>query len=129
MAVFGARGTGHSLRLRVERTGQRMQPGLANYFAFLFQPFFRWWWAVITGFASIISLLVTPQSGFVLGQAGVALITFLVLTLAFLTLSTTLQGWQLYRKRCPDLRVSGVQKTQEYGGEYIALLCGDMEVP
>jgi hypothetical protein len=106
-----------------------MGPTFSAYLAFLFQPFFRWWWAAVTGFASIFSVLVTPHSGLVISPSVVAIVIFCVLTMAFLTLSTLVQGWGLYRKRYPDLRVSDVQRTKEYGGEYVTALCGDMEVP
>jgi hypothetical protein len=109
--------------------GGEMGPKFSAYLAFLFQPFFRWWWAAVTGFASIFSVLVTPQSGLVLSSATVATIIFVGFTMAFLTLSTLIQGWDLYRKRYTDLRVAAVQKTKEYGGDYVTALCGDTEVP
>jgi hypothetical protein len=99
------------------------------YLTFLFQPFFRWWWAAVTGFASIFGVLVTPQSGLLLRPPSVAVIIFVVFTMAFLTLSIFVQGWDLYRKRHTDLRVTEIQKTKEYGGEYITALRGDLEVP
>src|SRR5258708_25946873 len=105
-----------------------MRQQFVSYFGFLFQPFFRWWWAAVTGFASIFGVLVTPQQGLVLKPSTVALIIFAAFTLAFLTLSTLIQGWKLYRGRYTDLRVLDVQKTKEHGGEYVALVCGDVDV-
>ena len=32
-------------------------------------------------------------------------------------------------EKSPDLRVAAVQKTKEYGGDYVTALCGDMEAP
>ena len=83
-----------------------MGPKFSAYLAFLFQPFFRWWWAAVTGFASIFSVLVTPQSGLVLNSATVAVIIFVGFTMAFLTVSTLVQGWDLYRKRYTDLETT-----------------------
>ncbi len=106
-----------------------MGPKLSAYLAFLFDPFFRWWWAAVTGVASIFSVLVTPRSGLVLSSATVAVAVFAGFAMAFLTLSTLVRGWDLYRNRYIDLRVAAIQKTKEYGGEYVASLCGEMEVP
>lgn len=106
-----------------------MGPKLSAYVGFLFQPFFRWWWAAVTGFASIFGVLVTPQSGVVLRAPTLVIIIFVGFTMAFLTLSTLFQGWDLYRKRYTDLRVAAIQKTKDYGGEYVTALRGDMEVP
>lgn len=106
-----------------------MRPAFIEYLGFLFQPFFRWWWAAVTGFASIFGVLVTPQSGFALKPPVVASLTFCSMTMAFLTLSTLTQGWKLYRKRFAELRVSTLQKTRDYGGDYVAMLCGDMDIP
>jgi hypothetical protein len=99
-----------------------MAPSFSAYLAYLFRPFFRWWWAAVTGFASIFSVLVTPQSGLVLRSPSVAIVIFIGFTMAFLTLSALVQSWDLYRKRQTDLRVAAIQKTKEYGGEYVALL-------
>jgi hypothetical protein len=105
-----------------------MAPSFSAYLAYLFRPFFRWWWAAVTGFASIFSVLVTPQSGLVLRSPSVAIVIFIGFTMAFLTLSALVQSWDLYRKRQTDLRVAAIQKTKEYGGEYVALLCGDTDL-
>lgn len=105
-----------------------MRPGLVNYFGFLLRPFFKSWWPVLTGIASIFSVVVTPQSGFVLGQAVVAILTLVGMTVLFFAGSAIVQGWQLYQQRYPDLRVSAVQKTKDYDGDFVVLLIGNMEV-
>jgi hypothetical protein len=52
----------------------------------------------------------------------VAIIIFTAFTMAFLTLSALLQSWDLYRRRQTDLQVVAIQRTKEYGGEYVTAL-------
>jgi hypothetical protein len=35
----------------------------------------------------------------------------------------------LYKQRFPDLHVATIQKTKDYGGDFVVLLCGEMEIP
>lgn len=106
-----------------------MNSRFVAYLTLLFQPFFRWWWAAVTGVASILGVLVTPQVGVVLKPSAVCLMTFGAVMMGCLTLSTLIQGWKLDQNRFPDLRVVAVQKTKEYGGEYVVVLRGDLDAP
>jgi hypothetical protein len=119
---------------RAKRVNSRDFGGLMGarysaYLTFLFRPFFRWWWAAVTGFASIFSVLVTPQSGIVVRSPGLAVFIFIGFTMVFLTLSILVQCWDLYLRRHTDLQVAAIQKSKEYGGEYVAALRGELDVP
>jgi len=69
---------------------------LPSFLRFLFSPFFRNWWAVLTGCASILAMYITPSHGITLSGAAMMTATFGVLSLIFITLSVLGQGWQLY---------------------------------
>lgn len=53
----------------------------------LFGSFFRWWWAVLTGFASILSWVYAPET-VTLSRNQVATVTLLGLLLLFFAVST-----------------------------------------
>lgn len=62
-------------------------PAFLSYCRLLFEPFFKWWWAAITGVASILSYLALPESGVVVSKLGVAASVLVGLFLVFLVLS------------------------------------------
>jgi hypothetical protein len=103
-----------------------MLPTLDRYIAFLFGPFFRAWWAVVTGVASILSFAIVSPSGLTLSRLTVSLSVLFVSALIFLTGSALVQGWQLFRGRFTDLTVVSVQKCRDYGGDYLILLTGSV---
>lgn len=99
-------------------------PTFLSYCRLLFEPFFKWWWAAITGVASILSYLALPESGVAVSKLGVATGVLVGLFLLFLVLSVVWQGWLLYAARFAELRVAAINKCKDYGGEYVVVLRG-----
>lgn len=87
----------------------------------LFGSFFRWWWAFITGFVSVLSWMFAP-TGIALSRVAVTTLAVIGLTLLFLCVSTVYQGWLLYRNRLTVPTVVGCQSSDSYGGEFVFLL-------
>lgn len=94
-----------------------------GFFELLFGSFFRWWWAVITGFASILSLVFIPDRVW-LSKGLVTILIFVGLTLTFLCLSTVYQGWLLYQSRFIAPKFLRFHELQTLGAEYVCLLDG-----
>lgn len=69
---------------------------VARYLRILTQSFFKWWWAVATGVASILSWLGVPSSGITISPIAFSLLVFVFLALVFLLLSTIVQGHEWY---------------------------------
>jgi|ERR1041384_6519008 hypothetical protein len=72
-----------------------MTTSVFRYVVRLLDVFIKWWWAVLTGVASIASWWAFP-TGFSIGRVAGIFIIFSVLTLLFLTWSVLLQGFQWY---------------------------------
>ncbi len=97
-----------------------------EFFRLIFSSFFRWWWAVITGFASIASWLFVSREGILLTPLMFSMLILLGLTLVFLVLSTVYQGWLIYQEHFTRLRIVGFQKCNDYDGEHVFLLDGNI---
>lgn len=82
---------------------------------------------MITGFASIASWLFVSREGILLTPLMFSILILLGLTLLFLVLSTVYQGWLIYQKHSPRLRIVGFQKCNDYGGEHVFLLEGSID--
>jgi hypothetical protein len=95
---------------------------LGSYLRLLFSSFFNWWWAAITGFASIASFLAVPEDGVTFGRLAFGLSLMGSLTLLFLTLTTVYQGWTLFQKAFPEPHCVGVHRSDEYDTNYVFLL-------
>jgi len=106
-----------------------MKDQRAKYIAFLFGPFFRWWWALITGLATLLSYKLPPQTGWRLGPAGTLLITLLCFTLLFLALSVGYQGLQLFRAHYGELILRGIQKSRDLGGDWVFIITAGVDLP
>src|SRR5205085_12582639 len=94
-----------------------------NFLQTLFGSFFKWWWAIFTGFASVLSWVLAPD-GLTLNRIEFTSLMLLGMTLAFFALSTIYQGWRIYRNRLQAATVIGYQKSDSYGGEYVFLIKG-----
>lgn len=81
---------------------------------------------MITGFASIASWLFISREGILLTPLMFSILLLLGLTLLFLVLSTVYQGWLIYQGHSPHLRIIGFQKCNDYGGEHVFLLEGNI---
>ena len=92
-----------------------------GFFGLLFSSFFRWWWALITGLISIVSYLAVPGD-IHLNKFYSAILTFCVLTLVFLVISTVYQGWLLYKNRLTAPKVVGFLNSNIYSGKFVFLI-------
>ncbi len=72
-----------------------------SYVRDLLDLFARWWWAAITGVASILSWLAIPSEGISVSPTTIALFVFGAMALVFLTASAMIRGYRWY--------VNGVQ--------------------
>ena len=105
-----------------------MQPNIPTYLGWIFRVFFRWWWAVLTGTASIVPLFWIPQSGIILSNITVTATIFVVLTLAFLTVSVLVQAWSLYwdRNRQPEVVSISRSRSKDLGSDWIFVIDGHL---
>lgn len=106
-----------------------MRPITSEYLGWLFQPFFRWWWAMVSGIASIVALWGTPQSGVTLSNATAAIAVLIVSVLFFLTLSVLVQGWSLYWDRNRRLEVVSIRrdKDKDFNADWIFVISGYLQ--
>ena len=81
---------------------------------------------MITGFTSIASWLFVAQDGILLTPLMFSMLILLGLTLVFLVLSTVYQGWLIYQEHFRRLRIVGFQKCNDYDGEHVFLLEGNI---
>ena len=101
-----------------------MRQTFVLFLSWLFDPFFRWWWALITGTASFLAFVWTPPEGVTIGRTGMLLLFFAGFSLVFFVVSVVVQGYQLFRERYKDMEVVAVQKATEPGAELIFILRG-----
>ncbi|MGW8158712.1 MAG: hypothetical protein ACWGKN_09395 [Desulfoprunum sp.] len=101
---------------------------LPSFLRFLFSPFFRNWWAVLTGCASILAMYITPSQGIKLSGAAMMTATFVALSLIFVTLSVLGQGWQLYLGRLGGLQVSSFERNRDMPEGWLFVLVGDVDL-
>jgi hypothetical protein len=94
-----------------------------SFFQILFGSFFRWWWTFLTGFIGLLSYVSSPTN-ITLSRTQFTLSVMVASIFLFLVISTTYQGWLLYSNRIGTARLSGIQRSDIYGGEYIFLVEG-----
>lgn len=106
-----------------------MQSIISEYLGWLFQPFFRWWWAAVSGTASIIALWGTPQSGVTLSNATFAVMVLIAFMLIFLTLSVLVQGLSLYQDRNRRLKVVSISRAidSDFDADWIFVMSGYLQ--
>ena len=92
---------------------------LSGYFKLVFSTFFRWWWAVITGIASIAGWIFSPIAGITVPRYGMGLAILGGLVLLFLTISAMYQCWEIYSETAP-IRVANFEKPKS--GDFVFLL-------
>ena len=95
---------------------------IISFLKLIFSSFFRWWWAAITGFASIVSLFLFPEEGILLNAFMFSLLILFGFSLIFLALSSVYQSWQIYQKYFMSMKIVGFLKSDIYGDEYVLLL-------
>jgi hypothetical protein len=97
-----------------------MPRGVFDYIKFLSENFFRWWWAVITGVASIGSWIFVSNEGVKLSRILSGFLILFLFGLVFFVISVFIRGWILYRKSS-DIKVICFQKNNCYETEYICI--------
>jgi energy-coupling factor transporter transmembrane protein EcfT len=95
---------------------------ILSFIVLIFSSFFRWWWATIAGFASIVSLFIFPQEGIMFNAFMFSLLILFGFSLIFLALSSVYQSWQIYQKFFTSMNIVGFLKSDTYGDEYVLLL-------
>jgi hypothetical protein len=101
-----------------------MTASLSNYLSWLTAPFFRWWWAAVTGAASLIAFAWTPQTVSI-SKPFMLAILLVVSTLLFFALTVTLQGWRLYASRTRFEILNFLRdKNQDLGFEWVMTFRG-----
>jgi hypothetical protein len=73
---------------------------IMRYIRELFEVFFRWWWAVVTGLFTILGPLLTPPTGVLLTRFQIAVLVFVLSVLGFLVVSVISTSWGWYIKAC-----------------------------
>lgn len=104
-----------------------MQPTISKYLGWIFKPFFLWWRTAITGTASILAFLGSPESGISLSKIAVAISIFFLLALTFLTVSVLVQGWTLFWDRNRQLGVVAIRKSKDFDSEWIFVISGYLQ--
>lgn len=84
---------------------------------------------MLTGCASILALYTTPSQGRILTGSMIMTMTFIFLTLFFITLSALSQGWQLYLGKLEGLRVSSLVRNRYSPEGWVFILTGDIDLP
>jgi hypothetical protein len=107
---------------------EKNMPTSSSYLRFIFSPFFRYWWAALTGCASILAIYITPSQGVTLTGAVMMTMTFVILTMVFITLSALSQSWQLYMGRPQGLRVSSFERNRDIKEGWVFVLYGDIDL-
>ncbi|MGD9733582.1 MAG: hypothetical protein AB7U45_15500 [Desulfamplus sp.] len=107
---------------------EKNAPTASSYLRFIFSPFFRYWWAALTGCASILAIYITPSQGVTLTGAVMMTMTFVILTMVFITLSALGQSWQLYMMRPQGLRISSFERNRNIKEGWVFVLYGDIEL-
>jgi len=102
---------------------------VATYCKLLFSSFFSWWWAVLTGVASILSFLSLPLQGVTFSPLALSCCLLAVLLLVFLTLTTVYRGWMLFDRQLTSTQFSGVCANDEYPEGLVFLLNAPLPLP
>ncbi len=95
---------------------------LGDFLSLLFGSFFRWWWAVTTGVASILSYLSVPSEGVKLGRLGFAVAVLIGSAALFMCATVVYQGWSLFRGNWHRLNVLRWHKSTSLGAEFAFLI-------
>lgn len=85
-----------------------------RYIGWLFGPFFRWWWAAVTGIIGLIAFAWTPAS-ISFSKPVLLLLLLVVSALFFLSATVLAQGWKLFSERS-SFRIVSLTRVEE--GEF-----------
>lgn len=106
-----------------------MKQAIGPYLVWLLQPFFRWWWAVITGVVTLIAFVWSPQS-LTVPRAGVLIAVVAGFGLFFLAVAVVAQGWNLYSDGARPFAVVTLHKdkNRDLGSDWVLVLRGPSDV-
>lgn len=88
-----------------------MADRFTRYIGWLLGPFFRWWWAAVTGVIGLIAFAWTPASVEVSKPILLILLLF-ASALVFLSATVVTQGWKLFSERS-IFRVLSLTRVEE----------------
>lgn len=71
---------------------------IRGYLGGLISVFFRWWWAALTGLASILGVLLASEAGITVNRLGITLLIFGFSFLLFLVISLMVTSWEWYKR-------------------------------
>lgn len=96
-----------------------------TFLEIMFGPFFKWWWATITGVATIAGWFIFPAFGYTVGRIWICFLILFFFTLMFLTISATYQGYRLFKNSCSRLTLKSIQRCDDFSGDHIFLFIGN----
>jgi hypothetical protein len=70
--------------------------GFWTYLRDLTKAFFKWWWAVITGIASLLPFFGFPGPSITVSNVVASIVILITFSLLFLTISVMVQGYEWY---------------------------------
>lgn len=111
---------------------KRMDTGTNNSFigfiGWVLSPALRWWWAVISGTASIAALFLAPDTGLTLTRGWMSLLVLGSSLLSFVVVSVVIQGWGMFRNEANEIRVLSANKSKnDFEAKILFVLSGPVE--
>jgi hypothetical protein len=103
-------------------------PTFGSYLRYVTAPFFRAWWAVITGLASVLSLYIAHTWQITLTAPFATTLTFIVLTMGFLVISVVARGWDLFVAARTGLKVTSFERSRDVEEGWILVIEGNMDL-
>ena len=97
----------------------------ATFLGIMFGPFFRWWWATITGVATVGGWFLFPASVYILTRIWICFLILFFFALMFLTISATYQGYRLFKNSYSKITLRSIQRCDDFGGDHIFLFVGN----
>src|SRR5258705_9014964 len=92
-----------STTTRLIASGDEMP--VARYLVAILDAFIKWWWAAITGVASVLGWMMVPSDGVTLGRLAVSILVFFGLLLVFLVASVLVKAYPWYAGAVEQPRV------------------------
>lgn len=86
---------------------------MTRFFHALLSPFFRWWWAVLTGVGTLVGLYSVPAEGVRLGPSAVASLALGFSLCLFLAVSVLYRSYGWYRAVADAPRVESINRANE----------------
>lgn len=103
-------------------------PTFSAYLRYLTAPFFRTWWAVLTGLASLLSLYIAHTWSITLSAPAATTLTFVIFTMGFFVLSVVAQGWHLFAGQASGLIVTQFDRSRDVEEGWYLVISGNTEL-